>query len=304
MRFWLGVTDNRWFDFVSTRGLDEVNFWQPSARPPFTTLPAGTPFLFKLKRPYNHVAGGGFFSNYTTLPLSQAWDFFGEENGSATYAEFESLITSNAHATATADRQIGCTVVSDVVYFPHKDWIPVDGLFPNPVMVGKQYDSTEENGAALWAQIEPALRAVARPAGVQEESPRYGEAFLRRGRLGQGAFRTLVLDAYDRRCALTGESTLPVLEAAHIRPYADRGQHRISNGLLLRSDFHKLFDLGLVTVRPDYRIRVSSRIRDLYFNGKAYYRLDGQELARLPKQSGDQPDREALRWHNENRFMP
>jgi putative restriction endonuclease len=304
MKFWLGVTDNRWFEFVSTRGLGEVNFWQPSARPPFTTLPAGTPFLFKLKRPYNHVVGGGFFSNYTTLPLSQAWDFFGEENGSATYAEFESLITSNAHAAATADRQIGCTVVSDVVYFPRRDWIPVEGLFPNPIMVGKQYDSAEENGAALWAQIEPALHAAARPAAVQEESPRYGEAFLQRGRLGQGAFRTLVLDAYDRRCALTGESTLPVLEAAHIRPYADHGQHRISNGLLLRSDFHKLFDLGLVTVRPDYRIRVSSRIRDLYFNGKAYYRLDGQELAQLPKQSGDQPDREALRWHNENRFMP
>lgn len=60
MKFWLGVTDNRWYEFVSTRGLDEVNFWQPSARPPFTTLPAGTPFLFKLKRPYNHVVGGGF----------------------------------------------------------------------------------------------------------------------------------------------------------------------------------------------------------------------------------------------------
>lgn len=304
MKFWLGVTDNRWYEFVSTRGLDEVNFWQPSARPPFTNLPAGTPFLFKLKRPYNHVVGGGFFSNYTTLPLSQAWDFFGEENGSATYADFESLISSNARAAATANRQIGCTVVSDVFYFPRKDWIPVDGLFPNPIMVGKQYDSAEENGAALWAQIEPALRAVAHSAGVHEESPRYGEAFLQRGRLGQGAFRTLVLDAYDRRCALTGESTLPVLEAAHIRPYADHGQHRTSNGLLLRSDFHKLFDLGLVTVRPDYRISVSSRIRDLYFNGKAYYRLDGQELERLPKQPGDQPDREALRWHNENRFMP
>jgi putative restriction endonuclease len=37
-------------------------------------------------------------------------------------------------------------------------------------------------------------------------------------RLGQGAFRLLVTDAYQRRCAVTGERTLPVLDAAHIRP--------------------------------------------------------------------------------------
>ena len=50
-------------------------------------------------------------------------------------------------------------------------------------------------------------------------------------------------DAYERRCAVTGEKTLPVLEAAHIRPYALLGPHRVNNGLLLRSDLHKLFDL-------------------------------------------------------------
>src|SRR3546814_20197591 len=82
---------------------------------------------------------------------------------------------------------------------------------------------------------------------------------------------------------MTGETTLPVLEAAHIQSYADEGTHQVSNGLLLRSDFHKLFDAGLVTVEPDYRIRISGRIRDLYFNGKAYYRLHGQQLAGLPE---------------------
>ncbi len=304
MKFWLGVTDNQWFEFVSGRRFDEVNFWQPSARAPFTNLPPGTPFLFKLKRPYNHIVGGGFFSNYTTLPLSQAWDFFGEENGASSFLHFAELIASNAHTKASFDRQIGCTVVSNVVYFPREAWIPVDGLFPKPIMVGKQYDSAEEHGAVLWGLIRSVWPADEHTRGVQEESPRYGTEFLRRARLGQGAFRTLVLDAYGRRCALTGESTLPVLEAAHIRPYADHGRHMITNGLLLRSDFHKLFDLGLVTVQPNYRIRISSKIRDQYFNGKAYYRLDGQELAMLPKQSSDYPDREALSWHNENRFIP
>lgn len=304
MRFWLGVTDNQWFDFVSSRRLDEVNFWQPSARPPFTNLPPGTPFFFKLKRPSNHIVGGGFFSHFTKLPLSQAWDFFGEENGASSYRQFADLISSNAHASADGERMIGCTVVSNVFYLPRQAWIPVEGLFPKPIMVGKQYDSAEELGAALWQSIQSAKPMAVPAQQIEEEPARYGNEFLQRGRLGQGAFRTLVLDAYGRRCALTGESTLPVLEAAHIRPYADQGRHVTANGLLMRSDFHKLFDRGLVTVQPDYRIRISSRIRDQYFNGKAYYRLDGQELVRVPEQSGDHPDREALRWHNENRFMP
>jgi putative restriction endonuclease len=82
-----------------------------------------------------------------------------------------------------------------------------------------------------------------------------------RPRLGQGAFRVLVTDAYQRRCAVTGERTLPVLESAHIKPYARSGPHSNNNGLLLRSDLHKLFDLGYITVTGDMRIEVSKRIK-------------------------------------------
>jgi putative restriction endonuclease len=305
MKFWLGVTDNQWYEFVSGRAFDEVNFWQPSARAPFTNLPAGTPFFFKLKRPHNHIVGGGFFSHFTKLPLSVAWDFFGERNGASSLRQFAELIGQNAHAAVGVEQQIGCTVVSDVFYLPRQLWIPAEEYFSAAGIVrGKKYDSSNEQGAALWQEIQAVLPLAVLANGVKDDAPRYGAEYLQRGRLGQGAFRTLVLDAYARRCALTGESTLPVLEAAHIRPYADQGRHVISNGLLLRSDFHKLFDLGLVTVQPDYRIRISSKIRDQYFNGKAYYRLDGQELALLPKRPVDRPDRDALRWHNENRFMP
>ena len=76
MRYWLGVTDNRWFEYLSYQGVDEVNFWQPSGRAPFVGLEPGSPFLFKLKRPFNHVAGGGFFVKFSVLPLSLAWDTF------------------------------------------------------------------------------------------------------------------------------------------------------------------------------------------------------------------------------------
>jgi putative restriction endonuclease len=88
-----------------------------------------------------------------------------------------------------------------------------------------------------------------------------------------------VTDAYGKRCAFTRERTLPVLEAAHIKPYAAGGRHELSNGLLLRSDLHKLFDLGYVTVDPGTRqIVVSRRIKEEFENGRDYYALHGSVL--------------------------
>lgn len=57
---------------------------------------------------------------------------------------------------------------------------------------------------------------------------RFGAPHLIRPRLGQGAFRVLVTDVYGRKCAVTGERTLPALEAAHIRPYAEGGRTKLA----------------------------------------------------------------------------
>jgi len=114
--------------------------------------------------------------------------------------------------------------------------------------------------------------------------------------------RAVVTSAWRRACAITREHTLPVLEAAHIKPVTEGGLQDFSNGLLLRSDFHRLFDAGLVTVTPEYKVQVSGRIREHWFNGKVYYRLQGQTLASLPQDTRDQPSADLLRWHNENVF--
>lgn len=304
MRFWAGVTDNRWYQFVRDRAFDEVNFWQPSTRQPFSGLPEGTPFLFKLKRPHHHIAGGGYFVRYSKLPLLTAWEVFGEQNGAGSLQEFVSLIGKNRSGEALPSTEIGCTVLTDVFFLQRETWIDATGLFAANIMVGRTYDTAEEQaGRSVWQQLA-AARIENRVADeFQTDEPRYGREFIARARLGQGSFRTLVIDAYKRRCAVTGESTLPALEAAHIRSYASEGVHQVSNGLLLRSDFHKLFDAGLVTIDPDLRIHVSSRIRDQYFNGKAYYRLDKQPLSVLPDSADDLPNPEFLRWHNDQRFV-
>jgi len=101
---------------------------------------------------------------------------------------------------------------------------------------------------------------------------------------------------------MTGEKVLPVLEAAHIRPFADNGEHRVDNGILLRSDAHTLFDRGYITVTSDYRIEVSRRLKVDFDNGEQYRGWHGRNIE-LPPNSNYRLNREFLEWHNEQRFL-
>ncbi len=108
-------------------------------------------------------------------------------------------------------------------------------------------------------------------------------------------------DLYARRCAVTQERTLPALEAAHIRPYAEGGAHEPSNGVLLRRDLHSLFDAGYVTITASLRFEVGPRIREEFDNGKHYYARHVREID-LPTNVRWRPNPKVLRWHNEERF--
>lgn len=119
--------------------------------------------------------------------------------------------------------------------------------------------------------------------------------------MGQGIFRAAVTDAYGRACAVTTEHSLPVLEAAHIRPFAEGGEHELSNGILLRTDIHRLYDRGYVTITPDMRFQVSRRHKDEFANGKTYYMLDGTRI-NTPAASDAEPSAELLGWHASTKF--
>lgn len=303
MRFWTGVTDNRWYqNLASQSAVNEVNFWHPRGRAPFTSLPEGTPFLFKLKSPHHHIAGGGFFIKFVSLPLDLAWEAFGPKNGAGSREEFVRLIQAAQGRDADRSKDIGCSILGEPFFFPRESWIPLEGDFAGNIVSGKSFDTADGSaGARIWNSVERAMHMIpSQVTAVAERPVLRGLPALHMPRRGQGAFRALVTNAYDRKCAITGESTLPVLEAAHIMPVAIDGLHNTYNGLLLRSDFHKLFDIGLVTVTPDHRVLVSSRIKDLWFNGKAYNRLHGKRLAAIPSAQQDRPRDDLLRWHNEN----
>jgi len=130
---------------------------------------------------------------------------------------------------------------------------------------------------------------------------RYGQPYVAMPRLGQGAFRVLVTDAYERRCAVTNERTLPALEAGHIKPYSEQGEHVVPNGILLRRDLHALFDKGYVTINPSMILEVSRKIKEEFDNGKDYYKLHGSSI-RLPANPDDRPSQKYLQWHNSNKY--
>lgn len=110
-------------------------------------------------------------------------------------------------------------------------------------------------------------------------------------RRGQPEFRRKLLRAYERRCAITGCDCPDALEAAHIQCYLGTDTNHITNGLLLRSDVHTLFDLRKITVADDYTLIVSDDLRHT-----VYGRLDGK-LLRLPVNPADRPNRKMLERH-------
>jgi putative restriction endonuclease len=172
------------------------------------------------------------------------------------------------------------------------------------IVAGKRFSTGDAEGLQLWNQLHEAAKQMppSTAAGFSEPSARYGEPTLITPRLGQGAFRIAVTEAYGRQCAVSGGKVLPALDAAHIRPYAEGGSHTRSNGILLRKDIHSVFDTGYGTVDTDFRFVVSSKVKEVFDNGEEYRRLHGTTL-HLPARVLDRPDPEFLRWHNENRYL-
>lgn len=301
-RFYVGVTDRQWFRFLRNEPvLDEVNFWSPGGR----TIKAGRgmPFLFKLKAPENAIGGGGFISFIERMPIRDAWEFFGRENGAASLEELRHRIEANRHGPTTRDDRIGCFVLSSPFFFDSP--IPQPDDWSGSIQGGRYYNMSDGVAQRVWRDVTMALTSgdVRRPAAPASPFGGYALPGLQPRRLGQGAFRKLVLDAYGRQCAVTGEHALPVLQASHIKPFADVEQHEISNGLALRSDIHILFDQGYVTVTPNYRVLVSGRLREDFDNGQIYYQY-AQERPRifLPVDDDKLPNRDHLDWHVKERF--
>jgi len=210
MIFWVGITDDEWFIHLSRLRPDEVNFWQPGPTPPRKMDP-GTLFLFKLHSPNNFIVGGGYFVRFTVLPCFLVWEAFEEKNGVTSLQELTTRMTRYRHSRQTTGSQIGCNLLTQPFFFPEKDWIPIPENWKSNIQRGLTYDTNEKYGADLWQAVQANLARLPATETEVQDTDRYGNEFLTHARLGQGAFRVLVTDAYHRRCAVTS-AAFPVPE--------------------------------------------------------------------------------------------
>lgn len=310
MKIYIGVTDDKWFYYLSQIKPDELNFWQPSGKYTFRVLQPNELFLFKLHSPNNYIVGGAYFVSHSFLPASIAWEAMKEKNGSNNYYEFLGAIHKyrKSDYKTEPDPLIGNIILSTPFFFERSQWIPVPDSFKMNIVQGKSYDTNEKDGALLKEQIFERLLKTNKGENntdlqISEEPIKYGSGQIIYPRLGQGAFRVLVTEAYNRRCSITGEKTLPVLDATHIVPYSQHGTHEVRNGILLRQDIHTLFDKGYLTVNEEYCVEVSKRIKEDYGNGKEYYAMHGKKLVVIPDKNNSMPNKEYLFWHNQNIFI-
>jgi len=307
----IAITDYGWYTFLSARPeITEVNFWTPSARTGFRAEPF-SPFLFKLKAPHNAVCGFAHFAQYSRLPDWLAWETFEAGNGCESFEEMRQRIreirSRIRYNEATGSDEIGCIQLVQPIFLPPAAWVPQPADWHVRTQRYAKYDLSVGEGLRVWAACLDAAKATgAQPlqehAAFREEAPRYGAPQLVAPRLGQGTFRIAVLEAYARACCVTGEHSLPALEASHIRSYASAGPHEVSNGLLFRADLHRLFDKGYITVTPKLRLEVGTRLRDEFHNGRTYYPLHGTQLE-VPRSAPLKPSSEYLQWHNEHTFL-
>src|SRR5436305_6596300 len=204
MKFYLGVTDINLYNFLSQKKREDINFWQPGGNVAFKVLSIGEPFLFKLKSPINAIGGIDFFSSHTFLPISLAWEVFGNGNGCNTLEELQRMILPLRRDKTNINPMIGCIVLTNPIFFKQEDWINVPQDWKPSTQQGKSYSTDTEIGNHTWDKIEQLLEKhlytfpieKENQLTLEEHNTRYCKSVLMKVRLGQWAFRVLVTDAY------------------------------------------------------------------------------------------------------------
>ncbi len=301
------MTDHDWYEFLATRkDLSEVNFWRPTDKRRFNAISPGEFFFFKTHAPDSRIVGGGRLAGWELLPLSAAWEFYGPGNGAPSLEDLRILIGGRNGLRTAEDPEIGCILLYDVTFFaPGTSMALPPGLWSSGIQQGKSFDLAEQPYTPFFDVLT--TRVLSRGVEIDFSDPswKHDDPMFRQRlqnvRLGQSAFQAQVLSAYHRKCAITGTKIWPALEAAHIRPVTRGGEHRLDNGLLLRSDVHTMFDRGYLGVDPSHRLLVSPRLRDEFGNGEKFCAQAGQVIA-LPDRKVDRPHREFLEWHLDTVF--
>jgi len=112
------------------------------------------------------------------------------------------------------------------------------------------------------------------------------------------AFRRIVTEAYDYRCAATGmrivlPGELIMVEAAHLIPFSDTQDDDPRNGIALTPDLHWALDRNIIAPGPDLKWHVSKLVDSRIADNLPLIELDGKEIL-LPRDKRYWPRDHAL----------
>jgi putative restriction endonuclease len=173
------------------------------------------------------------------------------------------------------------------------------------------FNRITELGFAEDTALLPRVDAPFASPGLQEEQSifqheqeRSRVAYLTSRIVRDRVFRSVILRAYDARCAVTSLKLIngrgrAEVDAAHIRPVEANGPDIVSNGLALSGTAHWMFDRGLIGIADDHEILISRHVNDTA-GVRAMINKTGRILT--PARVADQPHPHFLRWHRENCF--
>jgi hypothetical protein len=137
-------------------------------------------------------------------------------------------------------------------------------------------DAVQVMLSRLAVHLPPTTSSSDAPA----TSPRGGRrSAVTKLRNGQGPFRKELLRRYGAVCAVTGPCPVEVLQAAHLRGFAEYETHELDEGVLLRADVHLLFDNELLAVNPNtWRVVLAPSLGGY----ETYAGLTGAEFVKGP----------------------
>ena len=160
-----------------------------------------------------------------------------------------------------------------------------------------------------WEELSFRAKQIENSMVVEDILPPPGtevEAIVKQ-RVNQSFFRESVLSAYGEKCCVTGMGIPAMLIASHIKPWKDSDPNtertNPCNGLCLNAMHDRAFDKGLITVLPDFTIRISSELKkDNNNNGTNWLIACDKQKIHVPDKFI--PQREFLEYHNDVIFVP
>ena len=137
---------------------------------------------------------------------------------------------------------------------------------------------------------------------IEDDIPTVGrerEALIRI-RVNQNFFRAAVLASYDSRCCITGLAIPELLNASHIVPWSIDAVNRINpkNGLCLNAIHDRVFDRGLLTITPEYKVKISPSIKFHSEDNAAITFLQNFDNVAIKLPQRFRPDIDLLKYHN------